>query len=46
MCQQIAKDIRERYTIGYIPPAEGKAMRHVTVEAFSPEHSEAECTDA
>lgn len=38
VCQQIAKDIRERYTIGYIPPSEGKPMRHVKVEAFSPEH--------
>lgn len=38
VCQRIAKDIRERYTIGYIPPAEGKAIRHVRVEAFSPDH--------
>ncbi len=32
VCKQIAKDIRSRYTIGYIPP-EGKAgvLRHVKV---------------
>jgi Ca-activated chloride channel family protein len=38
VCQQIAKDIRERYTVGYTPPAEGKAARHVKVEALSNEH--------
>jgi Ca-activated chloride channel family protein len=33
-CQQIAKDIRTRYTIGYIPPADnGKPERHVKVVA-------------
>ncbi|HLK19066.1 MAG TPA: VWA domain-containing protein [Bryobacteraceae bacterium] len=34
-CKQIAKDIRERYTIGYIPNTEGKPVRHVKVEAFA-----------
>jgi len=39
ICRQIAKDIRTRYTIGYVPAAEGKAERHVKVVASSPEHS-------
>jgi Ca-activated chloride channel family protein len=34
-CEQIAKDIRARYTVGYIPSQEGKSVRHVKVEAFS-----------
>jgi Ca-activated chloride channel homolog len=34
-CQQIAKDIRARYTVGYIPPQAGKSVRHVKVEAFA-----------
>ena len=38
ICRQIAKDIRTRYTIGYVPSAEGKAVRHIKVEASSPEH--------
>jgi len=38
VCQRIAKDIRERYTVGYIPPAEGKPVRHVKVEAFTDDH--------
>jgi len=38
ICRQIAKDIRTRYTIGYVPPAEGKAERHIKVEASSPDH--------
>ncbi len=38
ICRQIAKDIRTRYTIGYIPSAQGKAERHIKVEASSPEH--------
>jgi Ca-activated chloride channel homolog len=34
ICRQIAKDIRTRYTIGYIPSSEnGKAERHVKVVA-------------
>jgi len=36
ICTQIAKDIRTRYTIGYLPPPEGKAMRHIKVVAMSP----------
>jgi Ca-activated chloride channel family protein len=39
ICQQIAKDIRTRYTIGYVPSAEGKAARHIKVMASSPDHS-------
>jgi len=39
ICRQIAKDIRTRYTIGYVPQAEGKAERHIKVVASSPEHS-------
>jgi hypothetical protein len=35
VCRQIAKDVRERYTVGYIPPLEGKPVRHVKVEAFT-----------
>jgi Ca-activated chloride channel homolog len=38
ICRQIAKDIRTRYTIGYIPSTEGKAVRHIKVVASSPEH--------
>ena len=39
ICKKIAKDIRTRYTIAYIPP-EGKAgqLRHIKVAASSPEH--------
>jgi VWFA-related protein len=39
ICRQIAKDIRTRYTIGYVPPAEGKAERHIKVVASSPDHT-------
>jgi Ca-activated chloride channel homolog len=39
ICKQIAKDIRTRYTIGYIPPAEGKPVRHIKVSASAPDHS-------
>jgi VWFA-related protein len=38
VCRQIAKDIRQRYTIGYVPAAEGKAERHVKVDALSDSH--------
>jgi Ca-activated chloride channel family protein len=38
VCQRIAKDIRARYTVGYIPPPEGKSARHVKVEAFAEDH--------
>jgi len=35
VCRQIAKDIRARYTVGYIPTTAGKSLRHVKVEAFA-----------
>lgn len=38
ICRQIAKDIRSRYTIGYVPSVEGKMVRHIKVVASSPEH--------
>lgn len=39
ICRQIAKDIRTRYTIGYVPSLQnGKAMRHIKVVASSPKH--------
>jgi len=38
ICQQIAKDIRTRYTIGYVPSAEGKLDRHIKVMASSADH--------
>jgi Ca-activated chloride channel family protein len=38
VCRQIAKDIRTRYTIGYVPSAEGKAERHIKVVAASQDH--------
>jgi Ca-activated chloride channel homolog len=39
ICEQIAKDIRTRYTIGYVPSSEGKAERHLKVAASSTDHS-------
>jgi Ca-activated chloride channel homolog len=38
ICRQIAKDIRARYTIGYVPSTEGKMVRHIKVVASSPDH--------
>lgn len=38
ICRQIAKDIRTRYTIGYVPASEGKPERHIKVVASSPDH--------
>ena len=38
VCRQIAKDIRTRYTVGYIPSTEGKMVRHIKVLASSSEH--------
>ena len=38
ICRQIAKDIRTRYTIGYVPAVEGKTVRHIKVAASSPDH--------
>ena len=37
-CRQIAKDIRTRYTIGYVPSNAGKQERHVKLTASAPEH--------
>jgi len=39
ICRQIAKDIRARYTIGYVPSVEGKMERHIKVTVSSPEHA-------
>jgi VWFA-related protein len=38
ICRQIAKDIRSRYTVGYVPVTEGKDLRHIKVVASSPGH--------
>jgi Ca-activated chloride channel homolog len=39
ICKQIAKDIRTRYTIGYIPDSDnGKAERKIKVVASSSDH--------
>ena len=38
ICRQIAKDIRTRYTIGYVPESEGKPERHIKAVASSQEH--------
>ena len=38
ICRQIAKDIRTRYTIGYIPSAGGKMERRIKVTAASTDH--------
>jgi Ca-activated chloride channel family protein len=38
ICRQIAKDIRSRYTVGYVPSTEGKMERHIKVVASSPDH--------
>jgi Ca-activated chloride channel family protein len=38
ICRQIAKDIRTRYTIGYIPSVEGKMERHIKIVASSADH--------
>lgn len=42
VCRQIAKDIRSRYTIGYVPSSEGKMVRHIKVVASSSEHPKLE----
>jgi len=41
VCQRIAKDIRARYTIGYLPEAENGAslVRHIRVHASSPDRT-------
>ncbi len=38
ICRQIAKDIRSRYTIGYVPSIEGKMVRHLKVAASAADH--------
>lgn len=38
ICRQIAKDIRTRYTVGYIPSLEGKMVRRVKMTASSADH--------
>jgi VWFA-related protein len=38
ICEQIARDIRTRYTLGYVPSAEGKHERHLKVVASSTDH--------
>jgi VWFA-related protein len=38
VCRQIAKDVRARYTVGFVPPMEGKSVRHVKVETFTEDH--------
>jgi hypothetical protein len=35
-CKQIAKEIRTRYTIGYVPAVEGKKNRSIRVEVSAP----------
>ncbi len=39
ICKRIAKDIRTRYTIGYIPPLEGRPERHIRVVASAQGHA-------
>ena len=37
VCRKIAKDIRSRYTIGYVPPDTGRAgSRHIRVDVSAP----------
>ncbi|MDQ2947982.1 MAG: VWA domain-containing protein [Acidobacteriota bacterium] len=37
ICRGIAKEIRTRYTIGYIPTMEGKKVRHIKIAATAPD---------
>jgi Ca-activated chloride channel family protein len=37
VCQRIAKDIRTRYTIGYIPDSNGKRLRRIKVLVTAPD---------
>lgn len=37
ICRGIAKEIRTRYTIGYIPTEQGKRVRHIKVIATAPD---------
>lgn len=38
ICRKIAKDVRSRYTVGYIPNTEGKNLRHIKVTVSAPDH--------
>jgi Ca-activated chloride channel family protein len=38
VCKQIAKDIRTRYTIGYIPHEGKPGLRHIKVDVSAPDH--------
>jgi hypothetical protein len=40
VCRRIAKDMRTRYTIGYIPQAENgtSSLRHIRVRVSAPGH--------
>jgi VWFA-related protein len=37
-CRRIAKDIRTRYTVGYVPTAGGKKTRHIKVQVSAEGH--------
>jgi VWFA-related protein len=39
ICRQIARDIRARYTIGYVPSVEGKLVRHIKIAASAPDRA-------
>jgi Ca-activated chloride channel family protein len=38
ICKKIAQDVRNRYTIGYIPETNGKHLRHVKVTVAAPNY--------
>ncbi len=39
ICRSIAKEIRSRYTLGYVPEGVGGDLRHIHVYASAPGHS-------
>jgi Ca-activated chloride channel family protein len=40
ICRAIAKDIRTRYTVGYVPAARnGGAVRHISIKVSAPGHA-------
>ena len=39
ICRRIAKDIRNRYSIAYIPPGGKSGLRRIRVQAVSPDHA-------
>jgi Ca-activated chloride channel family protein len=40
ICHRIARDIRSRYTVGYLPPeGSNNSLRHIEVRASTPEHN-------